>query len=204
MNLNFEKGGGLLPVVVQDVEDGAVLMVGYMNEEALGVTKATGRVTFFSRSKERLWTKGETSGNWLSVEEVAVDCDGDALLILARPHGPTCHTGARTCFGDGYSFKQARASFLDTLAGVIHERGLTGEAGSSYTAQLLSDGPKRLAQKVGEEAVEVVIEATAGNRDGLVSESADLLYHLLVLLESEDLTLSDVVEVLRNRHPKSV
>jgi phosphoribosyl-ATP pyrophosphohydrolase/phosphoribosyl-AMP cyclohydrolase len=173
MKLNFAKGGGLLPAVVQDVEDGAVLMVGYMNEEALGVTKATGRVTFFSRSKDRLWTKGETSGNWLSVEEVAIDCDGDALLILASAHGPTCHTGSRTCFGDGYSFKQAPAS-------------------------------KRLAQKVGEEAVEVVIEATAGNRVGLVSESADLLYHLLVLLESEELTLSDVVEVLRNRHPKSV
>ncbi len=199
MKLNFEKGGGLLPAVVQDVEDGAVLMVGYMNEEALGVTRATGRVTFFSRSKERLWTKGETSGNWLSVEDVAIDCDGDALLILARAHGPTCHTGARTCFGDGYSFKQASASFLDTLAGVIHERGLRGADGASYTAQLLSDGSKRLAQKVGEEAVEVVIEATAGNRDGLVSESADLLYHLLVLLESCQLSLQDVVLELEQR-----
>ncbi len=195
---DFDKSNGLVPAVVQDAQDGTVLMLGYMNEEALSKTRETGRVTFYSRSKARLWTKGETSGNWLEVSDVAVDCDRDTLLVLATAHGPTCHTGSRSCFPDKYSFKQA-FDFLGHLGRVIADR--RSESGdSSYTARLLESGPKRIAQKVGEEAVELALEASGGSRENLVDEAADLVYHLMVLLESRDLSLADVSEALRRRH----
>jgi phosphoribosyl-ATP pyrophosphohydrolase/phosphoribosyl-AMP cyclohydrolase len=198
MTLDFAKGGGLIPVVVQDSGDGTVLMLGYMNEEALEATRETGFVTFYSRSKGRLWTKGETSGHRLSVVTITDDCDGDAILVIADAHGPTCHTGARSCFGDAYSFEQA-SSFLDLLTKVIKERKDAADGESSYTARLLAEGSKRIAQKVGEEAVEVLLESSE-DASGLVAESADLLYHLMVLLESRDLTLADVVDELKRRH----
>ena len=199
MKLDFEKGGGLLPAVIQDATDGTILMVGYMSAESLAVTMETGRVTFFSRSKNRLWAKGESSGHWLEVDSVTEDCDGDALLVLARPHGPTCHTGARSCFSESYSFKQA-FTFLGELEQVIRERRVSGKESGSYTAELLEDGPKRIAQKVGEEAVELALEAESGSPDKLVAECADLVYHLMVLLESRDASLSDVAKELERRH----
>jgi phosphoribosyl-ATP pyrophosphohydrolase/phosphoribosyl-AMP cyclohydrolase len=199
MNLNFEKGGGLIPAIIQDASDGTVLMLGYMNEEALSVTRDSGRVTFYSRSKQRLWTKGETSGHWLEVVEIGVDCDRDALLVLVRAHGPTCHTGSRACFAEQYSFKQPLA-FLQDLQEVITDRGRESSTTESYTARLLAEGPKRIAQKVGEEAVELALEAVGGESDALVGECADLMYHLMVLLESRDLSLGDVATELRRRH----
>jgi len=199
MKVDFQKGSGLVPAIVQDSGDGTVLMLGYMNEEAFASTLETGRVTFFSRSKNRLWTKGETSGHWLEVERVSMDCDGDAILVLARAHGPTCHTGSRSCFADNRSFKQA-FSFLGELEGVIRERHAAADNATSYTAKLLSGGTRRIAQKVGEEATEVVLEAAAGDSDRIVSETADLVYHLMVLLEACGLSLGDVVEELERRH----
>ena len=199
MNLDFDKGGGLVPAIIQDAADGTVLMLGYMNDEALEATRETGRVTLFSRSKGRLWTKGETSGNWLEVVDVGADCDADTILVLARAHGPTCHTGSRACFPDEYSFKQP-LEFLGQLAGVIRERSRSATTEKSYTARLLAEGPKRIAQKVGEEAVELALEAADGDPDKLVGECADLVYHLMVLLESRGLTLEDVITELRVRH----
>ena len=198
MTIDYEKGGGLVPAIVQDVNSGSVLMLGYMNEAALDATRQSGQVTFFSRSKGRLWTKGESSGNSISVESVIEDCDGDTLLILGRPAGPVCHTGKDTCFGDKRSFKQS-FGFLDQLAEVIRRRH-AGSAESSYTKYLLDQGTNRIAQKIGEEAVELVIEAVTGERERMVSEAADMIYHLMVLLESENLAFSDVVEELRGRH----
>ncbi len=198
MSIDFEKGDGLVPTIVQDVDSGSVLMLGYMNEEALQATRNSGKVTFFSRSKQRLWTKGETSGNYIAFESASEDCDGDALLILGRPTGPVCHTGSDTCFGKIRSFKQPM-DFLDELADVIRSRH-SGTGESSYTKYLLDKGPRRIAQKIGEEAVELVIEAATGDRERMVSESADMIYHLMVLLESEDLGFGDVVEELRRRH----
>lgn len=198
MSIDFEKGGGLIPAVVQDAANGAVLMVGFMNAEALDETRRTGLVTFYSRTKKRLWTKGETSENFLRVKEILEDCDSDAVLVLADPQGPVCHTGSRTCFGDGYSFKQP-LSFLDELASVIHGRRQV-PSGQSYTAHLLERGARLIAQKVGEEAVELAIEAAAGEDKRMISEAADLLYHLMVLLESRELSLADVVRELEKRH----
>ncbi|MBT8400901.1 MAG: bifunctional phosphoribosyl-AMP cyclohydrolase/phosphoribosyl-ATP diphosphatase HisIE [Rhodothermia bacterium] len=198
MSIDFEKGDGLVPAIVQDTDSGSVLMLGYMNEEALAETRNSGKVTFFSRSKQRLWTKGETSGNYIGVESVKEDCDGDSLLILGRPTGPVCHTGSDTCFGTGRSFKQTMG-FLDELADVIRSRH-SGTGESSYTKYLLDSGPRRIAQKIGEEAVELVIEAATGERERMVSEAADMIYHLMVLLESEELGFGDVVEELRRRH----
>lgn len=201
MSIDFAKGDGIVPAIVQDLDTGSVLMLGYMNEEALTATRNTGKVTFFSRSKQRLWTKGETSGNYIAFQGVTEDCDGDALLILGRPTGPVCHTGSDTCFGGIRSFKQSMG-FLDELADVIRSRHAgTGE--SSYTKYLLDKGPRRIAQKIGEEAVELVIEAATGDRERMVSESADMIYHLMVLLESEDLSFGDVVDELRRRHDVS-
>jgi phosphoribosyl-ATP pyrophosphohydrolase/phosphoribosyl-AMP cyclohydrolase len=194
--LDWAKGEGLLPAVVQDADTGRVLMLGYMNDEALAKTRATGHVTFFSRSKQRLWTKGETSGHTLELVEVRIDCDRDTLLVLVRPHGPTCHTGTATCFGDAV---RPPLAFLAELERVIEARRGADPA-SSYTANLLDRGVKRCAQKVGEEGVEVALAATAGDREELVNESADLLYHLLVVLAASDVGLDDVLAVLEARH----
>lgn len=194
--LDWDKGGGLLPAIVQDAETGRVLMLGYMNADALEKTRATGHVTFFSRSRKTLWTKGETSGNLLELVDIKADCDRDTLLVQARPSGPTCHTGTDTCFGNE---RQPAVGFLAELEQVIDARN-GADPGSSYTARLLADGVKRCAQKVGEEGVEVALAATAGDRDELVNESADLLYHLLVVLAAREVGLDDVVEVLQQRH----
>ncbi|WP_376692884.1 bifunctional phosphoribosyl-AMP cyclohydrolase/phosphoribosyl-ATP diphosphatase HisIE [Wenzhouxiangella sp. EGI_FJ10409] len=197
-NLDWNKGDGLLPAIVQDADDGRVLMLGYMNAEALEATRSSERVTFFSRSKQRLWTKGESSGNHLALVDVRVDCDRDTLLVLARPHGPTCHTGSETCFGDA---RLPAVGFLADLERTIQSRAGTDPA-SSYTARLLAEGVKRCAQKVGEEGVEVALAAAAGEREELESEAADLLYHLLVCLQSAGSDLESVVDTLIRRHKR--
>ncbi len=193
--LDWAKGDGLLPVIVQDAGDGRVLMLGYMNREALEATRSSGQVTFYSRSKQRLWTKGETSGHTLQMQGLAVDCDRDTLLIQAIPHGPTCHLGTTTCFGET---EPPGAGVLGELAATIAAR--TGsDPDSSYTARLLAEGIERCAQKVGEEGVEVALAAVGGDRDKLDSESADLLYHLLVCLHAGGSSLDNVLSVLRRR-----
>ncbi|MEM1000884.1 MAG: bifunctional phosphoribosyl-AMP cyclohydrolase/phosphoribosyl-ATP diphosphatase HisIE [Bacteroidota bacterium] len=196
MELNFEKGGGLLPAIIQDAQTRQVLMLGYMNAESLAKTEAEGKVTFFSRSKGRLWTKGETSGNFLYVQKIMGDCDGDTLLILADPVGPVCHTGHSTCFAEDVAPPD---HFLYRLEQVVQERSQASPE-ESYTARLFAKGINKIAQKVGEEAVETVIDAIADNRDRLTEESADLLYHLLVLLHYRKLSLAEVEAVLRKRH----
>lgn len=196
---DWGKGNGLLPAIVQDAASGRVLMLGFMNEEALEKTRASGHVTFFSRSKQRLWTKGETSGNLLELIDVQLDCDRDTLLVQARPHGPTCHTGTATCFGNEIL---PPVGFLAELDRVIESRA-GADPGSSYTAKLLNSGIKRCAQKVGEEGVEVALAATAGDRDELVEESADLLYHLLVVLAASEVDFDHVLDTLRRRHDPS-
>ena len=196
LDLDFEKVDGLMPAVVQDVDTGRVLMLGYMNREALEKTQATGHVTFFSRSKQRLWTKGETSGNTLELVSLNADCDRDTLLVQAVPHGPTCHLGTDTCWGD--EVKPA-VGFLSELERVIESRA-DADPDSSYTARLLNKGVKRCAQKVGEEGVEVALAATAGDREELINESADLLYHLLVVLNAGAVSLDEVLATLIDRH----
>ncbi len=204
-SLDFGKDGGLLPAVIQDADSGSVLMVGYMNREALRETFARGRVVFFSRSKQRLWEKGETSGHSLDLVAVRTDCDRDALLVKARPRGPVCHLGTATCFGDGPAFDaEATAAphplaFLSALEGVI-ERRIAERPEGSYTARLFAQGPKRIAQKVGEEGLEVALAAVAEPDEKVLAESADLLYHLLVLLKSRGLPLARVVAELESRH----
>ena len=194
--LNWDKVDGLMPAVVQDAATGRVLMLGYMNAEALEKTRETGQVTFFSRTKQRLWTKGETSGNTLELVGIAADCDGDTLRVAAVPKGPTCHLGTDTCFGDEFA---PPVGFLAELERIVaSRRGADPE--SSYTARLLDQGVKRCAQKVGEEGVEVALAATAGDREELVNESADLLYHLLVVLAASGVALDEVVGTLRARH----
>lgn len=197
-SLAWEKGDGLLPAVVQDAKTGAVLMLGYMNRESLHATIASKRVTFFSRSKNRLWTKGETSGHFLDVVSIQADCDNDSLLITADPKGPTCHTGARSCFGEVLTDAQG-VSFLTRLEAVIAQR-IRDRPDGSYTARLWSEGPTRIAQKVGEEGVEVALAAVTQADDRLVSESADLLFHLALLLKSRNLSLADAVKELEQRH----
>jgi phosphoribosyl-AMP cyclohydrolase / phosphoribosyl-ATP pyrophosphohydrolase len=197
-NLDFEKGSGLLPAVVQHAGTGAVLMLGYMSREALEASLTRRRVVFFSRSKGRLWEKGETSGNGLELVEVRADCDRDALLVTARPKGPTCHLGRASCFGDGNGVSTGLA-FLGELERVIGER-IAKRPDGSYTAKLAAEGVKRVAQKVGEEALEVALAATGESDDELLAEAADLIYHLLVLLETRGLRLEQVVEELRGRH----
>jgi phosphoribosyl-ATP pyrophosphohydrolase/phosphoribosyl-AMP cyclohydrolase len=194
MNIDFEKGDGLVPAIVQHAQTRAVLMLGYMNAEALAHTQARGHVTFFSRSKNRLWTKGESSGHFLDFVSAAVDCDGDTLLIQALPHGPTCHEGTATCWGEGDA-----SGFLHQLEAVIHDRR-DHPAEKSYTASLLARGINKVAQKVGEEAVELVIEAKDDNRDLFLGEAADLMYHYLVLLAAKGVNLSEVEAVLKGRH----
>lgn len=198
MELDFEKQGGLVPAVVQDANTRLVLMVGFMNQEALEVTEKTGKVTFFSRTKQRLWTKGETSGHFLLVKDIKKDCDNDSLLIKVEPIGPTCHTGADTCF---FEDNHDPIAFIRTLGQTIKDRK-ANLSESSYTASLFKKGINKVAQKVGEEAVELVIEAKDDNKDLFLGEAADLLFHYLVLLEAKDYSLSDVVKVLESRHKK--
>lgn len=192
--LAWEKMDGLLPAVVQDRASGEVRMVGYVDRAALTKTIETGLVTFFSRSKQRLWTKGESSGNTLRLVDAQADCDGDALLLVVDAVGPTCHLGTRNCFGE-----VAPMHFLDTLERRLVERS-SADPAESYTARLLGQGIKRIAQKVGEEGVETALAAVAGDREELTSEAADLLYHLTLLLQASDLRWSDVATVLRDRH----
>lgn len=200
--LDWEKNAGLIPAVVQDAQSGAVLMVGYMNREALAATQSAGRVTFWSRSKRRLWTKGETSGNFLEVSEMAADCDRDTILILARPLGPACHRGTRTCFGETPPRAAVeKIAFLDTLESVIRQR-IEQRPPGSYTAELLAQGTRRIAQKVGEEGLELALAAVAQSDDDVVGEAADLLYHVILLLESKQLSLAQVVETLKARHER--
>ena len=189
----FNQSDGLVPVIIQNNSNNNVLMLGYMNLEALEKTKREKRVTFFSRSKQRLWTKGESSGNFLEVISIQIDCDSDALLIKVNPIGPTCHTGKTTCFGEPSS-----KGFIYELEQTIDER-ISGDDPDSYTNKLFKRGINKVAQKVGEEAVEVVIEAKDNDRDLFLNESADLLYHLLILLRAKGAKLSDVEAVLKGR-----
>jgi phosphoribosyl-ATP pyrophosphohydrolase/phosphoribosyl-AMP cyclohydrolase len=194
--IDFSKLNGLVPCIVQDAATLRVLMLGFMNEEAYNKTLAEKRVTFFSRSKQRLWTKGETSGNFLELIDILVDCDNDTLLVKAKPLGPACHTGADTCFNEVNSNWD-----LSSLENTIQERKKNPKKGS-YTNSLLDSGMNKVAQKVGEEAVELVIEAKDNNKELFLGEAADLMYHYLVLLAAKDFTLNDVLEVLKKRHTK--
>lgn len=189
-----KTGDGLLPVIIQDATTLKVLMLGYMNEEAFEKSAAEGRVTFWSRSRQSLWTKGETSGNFLHIVEMFPDCDNDTLLIKARPDGPTCHRGTTSCFDTPED-----EGFIRTLAAVVRDRHAKMPEGS-YTTKLFIKGPKIIGKKVGEEAVEAVIEAVDGNRDRFVYEASDLIYHLLVLLEQQGVSLSDLERELALRH----
>lgn len=198
MEINFKKSSdGLIPAVVQDYETGKVLMLGYMNEESLAKTEAEKVVTFFSRSKQRLWTKGETSGHFLEVKTILVDCDQDTILIKASPIGPTCHTGADTCF---FEKNEGKASFLNYLQKQIIRDRKNNPSDASYTSKLFARGVNKIAQKVGEEAVELVIEAKDSNDDLFKGEAADLLFHYLILLEQRGMDLDDIVDVLKTRH----
>lgn len=194
--LAWEKMDNLLPAIVQDAVTGKVLMQGYMNPEALETTLSSGKVTFFSRSKQRLWQKGETSGNTLDLVSVSSDCDHDSLLILVNPNGPTCHTGAESCWFEG---DVADYTFIGDLERILAARK-SADPESSYTAKLYSKGVKRIAQKVGEEGVETALAATVMDKEELRNEAADLLYHLTVLLQACDMSVSDAVNVLRARH----
>lgn len=196
MNIDFKKGNGLIPVVVQDATSLQVLMLGFMNEEAYQKTIDEQKVTFFSRTKNRLWTKGETSGNFLFVKEIHLDCDNDTLLILVNPVGPTCHTGSKSCFKNDDS-----KGFLYQLEKTINDK-IDSNDENSYTNQLFRRGINKIAQKVGEEAVELVIEAKDDNLDLFKNEAADLLYHFLILLKTKDLKLEDIESVLISRMSK--
>lgn len=197
--LAWARMGGLLPAVVQDADSGEVRMLGYMNREALDATIDKGFVTFFSRSRNRLWRKGESSGHTLELVTIAVDCDGDALLVTARSMGPTCHTGSTSCFGDRQS---QGTGFIADLARVLVERA-GADPSASYTARLLEQGIKRIAQKVGEEGVETALAGVAGNDAELASEAADLVYHLTLLLQARGLRWQAVIDELRGRHADS-
>ena len=194
--LAWDKMDNLLPAIVQDALSGKVLMQGYMDQDALAKTLETGKVTFFSRSKQRLWTKGETSGNTLDLVSVACDCDQDSLLVLVNPNGPTCHTGVESCWFDGNT---PAFTFLADLERVLAARK-NADPKSSYTASLYNKGIKRIAQKVGEEGVETALAATVHDKEELKNEAADLLYHLTVLLQASDMSLNDALDVLRERH----
>ena len=216
MKIDFEKSGGLVPAIVQDAETKNVLMLGYMNEEAYQKTLDTKKVTFWSRSRNCLWTKGETSGNFLDLVSIKVDCDNDTLLVKAHPHGPTCHKGTDTCWGEENKSEEQKAvqttptppdsggekdtlSFLKELQDFIDKRHEEMPEGS-YTTKLFKDGVKRIAQKVGEEALETVIEACTGTSEQLTYEASDMLYHLIVLLTAKGLRIEDLVEELHRRH----
>jgi len=196
--LDFTKFDGLLPAVIQDAQTDKVLMVGFMNAEALSATRASGQVTFYSRSKSRLWTKGETSGNFLEVVAIIPDCDDDTLLIKANPKGPTCHTGTDTCFGET---NEDPTKFIKYLEGVISLRKKSARD-ESYTADLFHKGINKIAQKVGEEAVELVIEAKDDDQALFIGEAADLFYHYLVLLEAKEIPFKMIIDELKERHSK--
>lgn len=200
-SINFEKVQGLLPVVIQSNENKVVLMLGYMNEEALEKTIQEKRVTFYSRTKQRLWTKGETSGNFLEVVDMYLDCDQDTLLILVNPKGNTCHKGRPSCFNYQLDAKPDKQLFLEELEATIQDRQRNPQP-NSYTNQLLARGINKVAQKVGEEAVELVIEAKDDNKELFLGEAADLMYHYLLLINAKGYALKDVVDVLRERQSK--
>lgn len=196
MNIDYNKyTDGLVPAIIQDATTKVVLMLGFMNEEAVNRTKALKKVTFFSRTKQRIWTKGEESGNFLILKDIKLDCDNDSLLISALPSGPVCHTGADTCWNE----RNTGVAFLEQLETIIQERKTLAPS-ESYIAKMFAKGLNKLAQKVGEEAVEVVIEAKDNNRDLFLNESADLLFHYLMLLQAKDCRLEDVIRVLQERH----
>ncbi len=192
--VDFQKAQGLVPAIIQDSKTNKVLMLGYMNEESLEKTKQEGKVTFFSRSKQRLWTKGETSGHFLHVKNITVDCDKDTLLIRVEPQGPVCHTGKDTCFDQANE-----KDFLSTLEAIIANRK-SDLSNESYTSSLFKAGINRIAQKVAEEAVELVLEAKDNNKDLFLNEAADLLFHYLVLLQAKGFRLEDVIQILFVRH----
>jgi phosphoribosyl-ATP pyrophosphohydrolase/phosphoribosyl-AMP cyclohydrolase len=199
MDLNFTKSpDGLIPAIIQDNHTHKVLMLGFMNEEALAKTKESGLVTFFSRTRQQLWTKGETSGNFLKVKEIKIDCDADTLLIFAEPVGPICHTGDDTCFSEK---NRKEEYFLNYLENLINDRKKNPVEGS-YTNKLFAKGINKIAQKVGEEAVELIIEAKDNNDDLFLNEAADLMYHVLVLLAQKNLKFDDIIEILKKRHAK--
>jgi phosphoribosyl-ATP pyrophosphohydrolase/phosphoribosyl-AMP cyclohydrolase len=198
-SVDFAKGAGLVPAIVQDADNGAVLMMAYMNREALEQTIARGRAVFFSRSKQRLWEKGETTGHTLDVVGLALDCDQDTLLVTARPRGPACHNGTLTCFGDEPRSAAAHIAFLAKLEGVIAQRAAE-KPEASYTARLLDKGVARVAQKVGEEGVELALAGVGEPEQKVIEESADLLFHMLVLLRARGITLIQVVRLLEARH----
>jgi len=196
MKPDFTKSaGGLIPVIIQDSVTNVLLMLGYMNQEAFEKTQHEKRVTFFSRSKKRLWTKGEESGNFLTVNNLLIDCDNDTILVKATPMGPTCHTGADTCFNE----KNISANFLNELETIIRDRE-NNPSDTSYTSSLFAKGINKIAQKVGEEAVELVIEAKDNNDDLFKGEAADLLFHYLILLRAKNFTLNDIIGVLKSRN----
>ncbi len=198
MKVDFNKSkDGLVPAIIQDASTKNVLMLGYMNQEALDKTMQTGKVTFFSRSKERLWTKGEESGHFLTVKEIKEDCDRDTLLVSVTPNGPTCHTGSDTCWNVE---NKASFGFLTELESIITERQNAANSENSYVASLFEKGINKIAQKVGEEAVELVIEAKDSNEELFLNEGADLLFHYLILLRAKGLCLEDIVKVLEQRH----
>jgi phosphoribosyl-ATP pyrophosphohydrolase/phosphoribosyl-AMP cyclohydrolase len=195
---DFDKGGGLLPAIVQDAETAKVLMLGFMDQDAYNTTVESGLVTFYSRTKERQWTKGETSGNFLVVESLTLDCDSDTLLVKAKPKGPICHTGADTCF---FEKNTDNVHFLEFLQQLIEGRK-NAPPESSYTASLFAKGTNKIAQKVGEEAVELVIEAKSDNDQLFLNEAADLMFHYMILLSHRGYGIADVVKVLQQRHAK--
>ena len=199
MKIDFEKMGGLVPAIIQDATTKNVLMLGFMNEEAYQKTLETKHVTFWSRTRQTLWTKGETSGNFLNLVDMKIDCDNDTLLVKAIPDGPTCHTGTDTCWGEENLTDENPLLFLTELQDFINKRKEQMPEGS-YTTKLFRDGVNKIAQKVGEEALETVIEATNGTDEHLIYEASDLLYHLLVLLTEKDLRIEDVAAELRKRH----
>jgi phosphoribosyl-ATP pyrophosphohydrolase/phosphoribosyl-AMP cyclohydrolase len=196
MKINFEKNNGLVPVIIQDNYTLQVLMLGYMNEEAFNKTLKEKKVTFFSRSKNRLWTKGETSGNFLYVNEILIDCDNDTVLIKVTPTGPTCHTGSKSCFKE-----ETPKGFIYQLQEIIKQR-IDANDENSYTNRLFKSGVNKVAQKVGEEAIELVIESKDNNIELFKNEAADLLYHFLILLKTKNINLEDVEQVLFERHKK--
>lgn len=196
--LDWDKVDGMVPAIVQDFTSSQVLMMGYMNQDALQKTAETGQVTFFSRTKQRLWTKGETSGNVLQLVNMALDCDNDTLLVKVKPIGPTCHLGNTTCW-DVDPQEESQMVWLHQLESLLAERK-NADPDSSYTASLYARGTKRISQKVGEEGVEVALAATSGDKAELICESADLVYHLMVLLQDQGLSFSDVIDKLKERH----
>ena len=196
MSLNFDKMGGILPAIIQDAQTNEVLMLGFMNQEAYEKTMSEGKVTFYSRTRERLWTKGEESGNFMDVVEILEDCDADTLLIRANPQGPACHTGMRTCFGETV---QDNLSFLHNLQALLQSRKEELPE-NSYTAKLFREGPRKIAKKLGEEATELVIEAMDTDNECFINEAADLLFHMTILLVDRGYRLEDVAKILADRH----